>query len=194
VLILPEGLICEDLSEPDKLYPYIKKHASDWYQFMNGYSDIPLLKPKVNSSLMVITGADKARIWNGAQFPPNLSMLRIPTVFRYADVPEQGRFWDQNYGSFIDQSSETIGNSEGQHPCAIFFRGISVALSKAIWNHGVAPIPIDQLPVYCIPSVPIYGRRANFERFFQRLRRSAGYEGSRIEVRFDWNFLRVFLT
>jgi hypothetical protein len=193
VLILPEGLICEDLCEPDKLYPYIKKHASDWYQFMNGYSDIPLLEPKVNSSLMVITGADKARTWNWAQFPPNLSMLRIPTVFRYADVPGQGRLWDQSYGSFIDQSSEISGNSEGQYPCAIFFRGISVALNKAIWNHGVAPIPVDQLPVYCIPSVPIYGKLTKFERIMQRLR-PGGYEGSRIEVRFNWNCLGVVLT
>lgn len=151
---------------------------------MNGYSDISLLQPIVNSSLMVITGADKARIWNWAQFPPDLSMLRIPTVFRYAEVSGQGRLWDQSYGSFIDQSSEDLGNSKGQHPCAIFFRGISVALSKVIWNHGIASIPVDQLPVYCIPSAPVDGRR-NIEGFIQRLRRRGVYEGSQIEVRFD---------
>ncbi len=171
VLILPEGVTREDLVETNKIYAYLKEHASDWYQSLNAYSNTPLSEPKVNSSIFVVTGTDKAKIWSRAHFPPNPLELVRPTVFRYLDDKHLGRFWDQNYGAHIEYSDETGTSAEGKFPCALFLRGISVALSKSAWTRGIAPIPISDLPAYHIPSVPAYGRRADLEGFVQRLRR-----------------------
>ncbi len=170
MLVLPEGVTREDLVETHKLFSYVKDHASDWYQFLNGYSDIPGFDPNVNSTLFVVTGTDKAKIWNTACFPPNPSDSVRPTVFHYLDDKSR-RIWKDNYGAPIEGSNELACSAEGKYPCALFLRGISIALSKVAWEHGIASIPFSDLPRYYIPSVPVYGRRANFERFIQFLRR-----------------------
>jgi hypothetical protein len=175
VLILPEGVTREDLVETQKLFSYVKEHASDWYQFLNGYSDLPGFDPIANSSLFVVTGTDKAKTWNTACFPPNPLESVRPTVFHYLD-DESSRTFKQDYGACIEGSNELACSAEGKYPCALFLRGISVALSKAAWGHGITPIPFSHLPRYYIPSVPAYGRRANFERFIQSLRRGPSDE------------------
>jgi hypothetical protein len=174
VLILPEGATREDIAEPHNLYPYLKEHASDWYQYANGYSDMPLLQPNVNSSLFIITGTDRAKTWSLAQFPPNDSALVRPTIFHYIDDPEQGRSFDTNYGASLFASDEKGSNAEGKFPSTFFIRGISIALNKPTWTHNIAPIPVHDLPIYYVPSVPAYGRRANLEVFIQRLRGPPG--------------------
>jgi hypothetical protein len=170
VLILPEGATRDDISEPHNLYPYLKEHASDWYQSVNAYSDIPLLQPNVNSSLFVITGTHRAKTWSLAEFPPNDSALVRPTVFRYIDNPEQGRSFDTSYGTSLSAFHEKGSNAKGRFPSTFFIRGISIALCKPIWTHNLAPIPVHDLPIYYVPSVPSCGRRADLEVFIQRLR------------------------
>jgi len=145
VLILPEGATHEDITEPHNLYPYLKEHASDWYQSANGYSDTPLLQPKVNGSLFIITGTDRAKTWSLAQFPPNDSELVRPTIFHYIDDPERGRSFDTNYGASVSILHEKGGNAAGIYPGTFFIRGISIALSKPIWAHNIAPIPVHDL-------------------------------------------------
>lgn len=172
VLILPEGATRKDISEPQNLYPYLREHATDWYQSMNDYSDIPLLQPSVNSSLFIITGTDTAKTWSLAQFPRSQSALVRPTVFHYIDDPENGRSFDASYGASLFSSQEKGSNAAGETPCTLFIRGISIALSKPIWTHSIAPIPVHDLPIYYIPSVPTYGRRADVEVIIQRLRRA----------------------
>jgi len=170
VLVLPEGVTREDLVESHKLHSYLKEQASDWYQFTNAYSDVPLLVPQVNSTLFVVTGIDRAKIWNIAHFPPDQSELSRPTVFHYTQDQESGRSWESKNKTRMDWSDEMATNAEGKFPSAIFFRGISIALSHAAWTHGISPIPISYLPVYFVPSVPAYGKRADIERLIQRLR------------------------
>jgi len=172
VLILPEGATREDLVETHKLFTYVKEHASDWYQFLNGYSDLPGFDPIVNSTLFVVTGTDKTKNWNTACFPPNPSDSVTQTVFHYSDDKSR-RMW---HGADIEESSEMTCSAEGKYPCALFLRGISVALSKAAWDHGITPIPFNHLPRYYIPSIPAHGRRANFMRFIQSLRRGPSDE------------------
>ncbi len=175
MLILPDGATREDLVETHKLYSYIKEHASDWYQFLNGYSDIPGFDPIVNSTLFVVTGTDKAKIWDSACFPQDPSDSVNPMVFYYLDDKSK-RVWKQNDVTSIERSNEMACDAEGKYPCALFLRGMSVALSKAAWGHGITPIPFNHLPRYYIPSVPAYGRRANFERFIRSLRRGPSDE------------------
>lgn len=171
MLILPEGATREDISEPHNLYPYLKEHASDWYQSVNGYSDVPLLQPNVNSSLFIITGTDRAKAWSLAQFPRNHSDLVRPTIFRYVDDPEEGRsFDDTSHGASLFSFHKKGSNSSGKFPSTFFFCGISIALSKPTWTHTIAPIPVHDLPIYYVPSVPAYGRRARLEAFIQRVR------------------------
>jgi len=170
ILILPEGATREDLREPVNLYPYLREHASDWYRFLNGYSDVPLLEPYVNSSLFIITGTDRAKIWSLAQFPPNHSASVRQTIFRYKDDPKQGRTFDASYGATILSFHEKGSNAAGKLPSTFFIRGISIALSKPIWTHNIAPIPVSDLPVYYVPSIPAHGPRARLEKFIQRFR------------------------
>ncbi len=167
VLVLPQGATREDLVDTDKLHLYIEEHASDWYQYFNGYSDVPLSSPVVNGSLFVVTSSDKAKVWNSALFPPD-SDLEKPTVFRYTEkVPKEGR-WIQSSAAMT--ASERDTSSKGKYPCALFLRGLSIALGQAAWSHGVAPIPLSLLPLYYIPSVPVCGRRADLERYVERFR------------------------
>ena len=170
MLVLPEGVTREDIVDTHKLYSYLKEQASDWYQFLNSYSDVPLLEPKVNSTLFVVTGTDKAKTWNIVQFPPIRSQLSRQTIFHYRQ--DQGsRSWEPKYDVHLNWSDEMSSNAEGKVPCTLFLRGISIALSKAEWTHGIVPIPTSNIPIYFIPSVPANGRRAKLERFIQRLRR-----------------------
>jgi len=125
----------------------------------------------VNSSLFVITGTDRAKTWDLAQFPPNDSELVRPTIFHYIDDPKQGRFFDTNYGASLAAHDEKGSNAAGEFPSTLFIRGISIALSKPTWTHGIAAIPVRKLPIYYVPSVPAYGPRANLEVFIQRLRK-----------------------
>jgi len=168
VLILPDGADREDLSDTAKLYPYLREHVSDWYQYFNAYSDIPLTEPTLNGTLILVTGSDRAKVWSLAQFPPSNSQPDRPTVFRYEQPTGQPSRWLEV--SWVDKFCSTDTSSEG-NPCAVFLRGISFALSDSSWAHGIAPIPRDVIPFYYIPSVPVIGWRADIERYVRRYRK-----------------------
>lgn len=168
VLILPEGADREDLVDTEKLYPYLREHASDWYQYFNGYSDVPLAKPTLNGTLFLVTGSDRAIEWSLAQFPSSNSQPDRPTVFRHEQQTGKNPHWVEI--SWIDKLCSTDISSRGK-PCAVFIRGISFGLSDSSWAHGMAMIPRDVTPFYYIPSVPVIGWRADLERYISRYRR-----------------------
>ena len=123
----------------------------------------------MNSSIFVITGTNRAKIWSHAQFPQNESQLVRPTIFHYIDDPEQGRYFDTNYGAYLSASDEMGSNAEGKFLGTLFICGISIALNKPTWTYNIAPIPVHDLPIYYVPSVPAYGQRARLETFIQHI-------------------------
>lgn len=168
VLILPDGADREDLLDVEKLYPYVREHASDWYQFFNAYSDIPLGQPTVNGTLFVVTGSDRAKVWSLAQFPSSNSQPDRPTIFRFEQPAGQPPEWVEI--TWIEKLHSTDTSSDG-NPCAVFLRGFAFSLNDSSWAHGIATIPRDLIPFYHIPSVPVHGWRADLERYMRRYRK-----------------------
>ncbi|KAF9532742.1 hypothetical protein CPB83DRAFT_890428 [Crepidotus variabilis] len=163
VLILPEGASREDLVESPKLYEYIKANASDWYQFMNDYSDFPTARPVVNGTLFVVTGTDKANFYSSALFPTDEDERMRPTTFKYVEKNVKNRTWQ--IAAPVRASSEQ-SMTKGEHPTSVFLRGVTVALSKSLWTHDIAPIPVAVLPLYYIPSIPLLGKRSEIMAHF----------------------------
>ncbi|KAF9475528.1 hypothetical protein BDN70DRAFT_248559 [Pholiota conissans] len=69
VLVLPTGASREELADPSKLYPYIKEHATSWYQFYNQNSDHIASAYIPNGTLYLVIGVDRATSWSTATFP-----------------------------------------------------------------------------------------------------------------------------
>ncbi|KAF9532749.1 hypothetical protein CPB83DRAFT_846283 [Crepidotus variabilis] len=155
VLVLPEGAVREDLLDTHKLYKYVKEYASDWYQFLNDYNDFPTLTPVVNGTLFVVTGTDKTKVYSSALFPFEEDERCRATTFKYMAKSVKDRHWSP--APSVTCSSEGLTNADGEYPSAIFIRGLTVALSKPLWTHGIAPIPLTSLPLYYIPSIPLSG-------------------------------------
>ncbi|KAJ3514685.1 hypothetical protein NLJ89_g2230 [Agrocybe chaxingu] len=156
VLLLPEGASREDLVDTEKLYPYLKRHASDWYQFLNHYSDIPPLQPIVNGSLFVVTGSDKTKVWASAMFPQIVESAGKRTEFTYDDSQEKRKVWINN----LDYNFEGDHSSTGRPirgPCSLFLRGIIVALGDASWTRAITPLREDSIPLFTLTTRPIAG-------------------------------------
>lgn len=167
MLILDDGASREDLVNTEKLYPYVKEHASDWFQFANGYSDVPRSRPRVNGTLFLVTGCDKANLWNSAVFPPFGEDGPRQTVFRYEEAPDSTRYWDNELEIKGFHSRDT---NSSRYPCALFLRGISLALSLSSWTRSMATFPPETIPLYIIPSVPVQESRSKVVRIFERYR------------------------
>ncbi|KAF9532745.1 hypothetical protein CPB83DRAFT_903277 [Crepidotus variabilis] len=166
VLVLPEGTTREDLVDTHKLHTYIKEHASDWYQFLNDYSDIPTFAPVANGTLFVVTGTDKTKVYRSALFPTHEDERLRPTSFKYVAKSVNGRVWPS--APSMTSASERLTSAKGEYPSAVFIRGLTVALSKPLWTHGIAPIPLSSLPLYYIPSIPLSGIRSDIAAWFIR--------------------------
>ncbi|KAJ3510783.1 hypothetical protein NLJ89_g4482 [Agrocybe chaxingu] len=153
VLVLPEGASREDLVDISSLFPYIKKHAPDWYQFLNGYADFAHSEPVVNASLLVVTGCDKAAVWAHAWLPPTtFNALREDLTFTYDESAEVCPIWlEENAVDGLHSTEERLTGS----PSALFLRGIRVALGPASWKRIMPPYPLENRPHFRLPTRPI---------------------------------------
>ena len=167
MLILDDGASREDLMNTEKLYPYLKEHALDWFQFANDYSDLPPSRPRVNGTLFVVTGCDKANLWNNAVFPPFGEDGPRQTVFRFEEAPDSTRYWDNELQI---KGFYSIDANPSRYPCALFLRGISLALSLSSWTRNMATFPPETIPLYVIPSSPVQESRSRVVRIFERYR------------------------
>ncbi|CAA7271130.1 unnamed protein product [Cyclocybe aegerita] len=146
VWIFPHGASREDLISTTRLHEYIKTHALTWYRHIN--TGLSQLYP--NASLYVVTGCDKTNSW------ANLSSL-VPVTVRYDG--RKRAYWDAN----VEYVTSSINRDPNKYTdnCAVFIRGIRVAVNPTLWTkHLLGSRPPEQLAYCSILATPILGIRA----------------------------------
>ncbi|KAH9484563.1 hypothetical protein JR316_0004045 [Psilocybe cubensis] len=152
ILVLPDGASREDLISTSRMSEYVQQHALDWYIYLN--EEISRL-PFPNGSLYIITGYDKATKWAvGTSGSKSYSRRNGPMTARYKDHK-----W-----STMGIGAKASSPNGGYGKCAVFIRGMHVAISVPKWT---ASILYHQPPAiihyFNVLSVPVTGLRAKLQ-------------------------------
>ncbi|ESK87053.1 tkl tkl-ccin protein kinase [Moniliophthora roreri MCA 2997] len=133
VLMPPNGASRINCSHRAAFREYARRHASDWYQFVNG----TLGREAENGSLYLVTGFDKSNAWETALFDSSCSSRSCSLIFNSGGVGD-GRI--RLSQSSIHQSSvrSRCSSDDSRGNQALFIRGfrISVRQGPHAWLRG----------------------------------------------------------
>ncbi|KAJ3510784.1 hypothetical protein NLJ89_g4483 [Agrocybe chaxingu] len=164
VMILPTGASREDLVDPQKLYPYLKEHAVDWYQFLNLYSgseNFLRMPAGMNGTLLVVTGSDRVKSCATAVFPVNPRDVGLVHSFQY----------DESHGDYCwsaeRMTARTFAGFDFSTPCSVFIRGISIALGEPLWKRNLPLVPPKEVPIYEVYAKPLFEPQDSYGRILE---------------------------
>lgn len=153
-MILPEGASCEDLANPSILYPYLKRHATEWYRHIR----IEEQYETSNGSLYLITGCDRptSRRATWASIPARYSGQSLPSPhidIRYRYEDSRASITGQ------DDSNIKLYHHPRESRVAVFIRGIRIAVNAVSWPQTNDPFDSSR-EYYRSLATPTVGRYA----------------------------------
>lgn len=162
ILILPDGGSREDLVVTTRVREYVLKHVHDWYRFMNpGRIHLQITCP--NGSLAVVTGHDSAPSSALAVAYPYNVTGKIRSI-NYSDGEWKGKI------GFSSDSWGTRPPTKNEVRCAVFVRTMRFALSTHEWvEHLLQNQPIEIAAFYYMPTTPVFGLRAEYQKLKERI-------------------------
>ncbi|KAF8902774.1 hypothetical protein CPB84DRAFT_1678561 [Gymnopilus junonius] len=154
IVVLPDGASREDLASTSRLLPYVRKHALEWYLFINeGGTN----EPHPNGTLYLVTGCDRAKDWALAVTPQEIEKTGRTTKIRYQQVNRQP--WDENPAFSTKRASDKVPHIES---CPIFIRGMRIAIDMRSWTkHILKNEPPQYVPHFNLLRTPILGIQAD---------------------------------
>ncbi|ESK92092.1 hypothetical protein Moror_10264 [Moniliophthora roreri MCA 2997] len=125
VLMPSNGASRVDCSHRAAFRAYARKHAFDWYQFVNG----ELGREAENGSLYLVTGFDKSDAWETALFNSSYSSQSCSLIFNTGGIADGKMKLSQ---SSLHQSSVSsrCSASNAKMNQALFIRGFRVSLRQ----------------------------------------------------------------
>ncbi|EEB94347.1 hypothetical protein MPER_06851, partial [Moniliophthora perniciosa FA553] len=126
VLMLPNGAGRTDCLQPAAFRAYAQKHASDWYQFVNG----ELGREAENGSLYLITGVDKSDAWETALFNSHSSSQSCSLTFSTGGIADGRMKLSQSSIHPSHPVSSRCSGSNAKMNQALFIRGFRISLRQ----------------------------------------------------------------
>ena len=138
---MPDGAFSQELNNVSLFRRYIANHAKSWYEFVNG----PRGREAKNGDLRVVAGCDKTTSWGMATFTDIASPSDLQLRFTASHQPTGSisNSWlctgvaESKTGPDDRESLQSVLPAELDHrprnQC-LFFRTLSVTLSKALWK------------------------------------------------------------